>query len=78
MAIPRAITKELSNDELRAAVNRADRIIGWMADHIGHMAPPDGGISDLNDHWLFMQCHGTPAPAPKHRGGRPLNQRPAR
>lgn len=37
------------------ALARADRIIGWMAKHIGKMCPPDGGISDLNEHWLFME-----------------------
>ena len=63
--------------ELEAAVKRADRNIGWMASHIGRMAPPDGGLAELNDHWLFIERNGWTAKAPwKRRGeGRPLDQR---
>lgn len=37
------------------ALDRAARIINWMAPAIGQLAPPDGGIKDLNEHWLHME-----------------------
>lgn len=60
------ISKALSDDgpfdavkarvqELEAALQRADGIINWMANYIGKMVPPDDGIYNLNQHWLYMQ-----------------------
>lgn len=78
MAKARGISKDgaraLTKNQLRCALNRADRIVGWMADYIGRMAPPSNGLVDLNDHWLFMERHGHPSEAPASRGGRPLDQ----
>jgi hypothetical protein len=58
MAQAHKIEKNMSANELRAALNRADGIIGWMADYIGRMAAPSNGIADLNEHWLFMERNG--------------------
>lgn len=41
-----------------AALIRADAIIEWMASYIGRMAPPANGISELNDHFLYMERRG--------------------
>lgn len=66
----------------RAALIRAARIIDWMASYIGRMAPPEGGIADLNEHWLYMERTGRPPSGKDWRGPRaanderPLDQKP--
>jgi hypothetical protein len=68
---------------LVTALERADRIIGWMASYLGRMAPPSNGIVDLNEHWLDMPklVKGWKAPSdwrgPRGEDERPLDQRPA-
>ena len=69
--------------KLRAALERADRIIGWMASYLGRMAPPSNGIAELNDHWLEMPKlrksgkDGGDWRGPRGDDERPLDQRPA-
>lgn len=61
-------------DRLRRQLARANRIIGWMMPHIARMAPPDGGLADLNEH-----CCDNKVPDPSRKGDdRPIDQRPAR
>lgn len=55
---------------LRRQLDRANRIIGWMMPYIGAMAPPDGGLGDLNDH-----CMENKVPSPKReKCDRPIKQ----
>lgn len=67
---------------LVAALERADRIIGWMASYLGRMAPPSNGIAELNEHWLAMPklLKGWNPVAdwrgPRAEDERPLDQRP--
>lgn len=63
--------------DLLTALLRANDIINWMASYLGRMAPPSNGISDLNDHWLYMQKIGRalPSEGTDARHGRPLDQR---
>jgi hypothetical protein len=67
---------------LQAALERADRIISWMASYLGRMAPPSNGIADLNEHWLEMpklvKDYKVPADwrGPRGEDERPLDQRP--
>lgn len=49
-------------DELRDALDRADRIINWMAPYIGKMCTPPDGIFDLNEHWMLMERLNKPLP----------------
>lgn len=46
----------MTNEDLVAALVRADRLITWMAGYIGKMAPGDypNCYIDLNEHWVFM------------------------
>lgn len=46
----------MTSPELREALERADRLIDWMAGYIGKMAPGKYGscYSDLNEHGCFM------------------------
>lgn len=59
----------------RAALIRAGRIIDWMASYIGRMAPSDGGIVDLNEHWLYMQRIGVQPTGKNWRGPRSKDDR---
>lgn len=55
---------------LQAQLDRANRIIGWMMPYIGNMAPPDGGLGDLNDHFMENKV-----PEPKReKCDRPIKQ----
>lgn len=47
---------KIEKTEMRAALDRADRLINWMASYIGQMAPGkyQDCFSDLNEHGLFM------------------------
>ena len=57
-------------ERLRAQLIRANTIIGWMMPHIGVMAPPDGGLGDLNDH-----CIENKVPSPRReKCDRPIKQ----
>lgn len=59
----------------REALERADRIIEWMASYLGRMAPPSNGIHDLNEHWLYMEKLGKLARIDTSaKEGRPLDQ----
>jgi len=59
----------------REALERADRIIGWMASYLGRMAPPSNGLFELNEHWLFMESlRRKPAIDTSAKEGRPLDQ----
>lgn len=62
-----------SSADLEAALLRADRIIGWMAGHVGRMCPPPDGLAKLNEHWLFMQARGVVSNGEPH--GATLDQR---
>lgn len=58
---------------LKAQLERANRIIGWMMPYIGNMCPPENGLSDLNIHC----CENVvPEPACETKG-RPINQQPS-
>lgn len=59
---------------LRDALERANRIVCWMAPHIGRMCPPPDGISELNEHWILMQQMGIPTKFGPD--GRPIDQKP--
>lgn len=50
----------MSNTIPREDMERASRLISWMAGYIGHMAPLHYAkcYSDLNDHFLAMQNLG--------------------
>lgn len=48
LASHRVLTSEL--ETLRPALDRAARIINWMAPYIGKMATPDGAFAELNEH----------------------------
>ena len=61
-------------DEMRDALSRANRLINWMAEYLGGMAPPPDGIIDLNEHWLLMERMGMADP-PRAPTERPINQR---
>ena len=68
---------------LVAALERADRVISWMASYLGRMAPPSNGIADLNEHWLDMpklieDYKRKPSDwrGPRAENERPLDQRP--
>jgi hypothetical protein len=62
---------------LTSALERADRIIGWMASYLGRMAPPSNGIADLNEHWLEMpKLLKTPYKATDWRGPKGEDERP--
>jgi hypothetical protein len=39
----------------REALERADRIIDWMAKYIGKMCTPENGIAEWNEHCLYME-----------------------
>lgn len=49
-----------SAEDLRVALNRAEKLIDWMAGYIGNMAPGSYSdcYSDLNEHFLFMAQYG--------------------
>lgn len=59
-----------------AALMRAARIIDWTASYIGRMAPPEGGIADLNEHWLYMETIGVPPGGETWRGPKGPDERP--
>lgn len=46
----------MENDDLVAALHRADKLIEWMSKYIGQMAPGKYGdcYTDLNEHARFM------------------------
>lgn len=50
---------------MRAELLRAAKIIQWMAPSIGRMCPPNGGIAELNEHWLYMEALASLGPDPK-------------
>jgi hypothetical protein len=60
----------------REALERAARLIAWMAGYIGKMAPMSYGncYSDLNEHFLYCERNGVPSEdpsnAPKPKRGR--------
>jgi hypothetical protein len=72
--------KKPTQFEMDRALRRASKIIDWMMPYIGNMAPPDGGLSELNDHYLFVKRNGyLPKQTKKYvsdQKGRPINQRP--
>lgn len=75
-----AMIDEIKRSNDSDALVRANRIIGWMANYLGRMAPPNGGIMDLNEHWLYMERTGRhlPSDGTDARHGRPLDQRAQR
>lgn len=54
----------LKDEDLIAALNRANRLVDFMAGYIGKMAPGNyhALYSDLNEHFLFMGQHGERTP----------------
>lgn len=44
--------------QMREALDRADRLVQWMSNYIGKMAPGayHNCIVDLNEHGLFMEA----------------------
>lgn len=46
----------MDSAELKEALVRADKLIEWMSNYIGSMAPGDyfDCFSDLNKHYIFM------------------------
>lgn len=61
----------ISTPELRAQLDRANRIIGWMMPYIGSMCPPENGLGELNLH-----CMDNKVPDPKWKEvrGKSINQ----
>lgn len=58
------------HENLKAQLERANRIIGWMMPYIGSMCPPDNGLYELNIH-----CCENKVPEPGDEAkGRPINQ----
>lgn len=57
-------------ERLRAQLDRANKIIGWMMPYIGNMAPPDGALGDLNDHFMDNKV----AVAKREKCDRPIKQ----
>lgn len=57
MAAEEAETERLTSqrDALVKALERAERVIQWMAPYLGKMAAPSNGIADLNEHWLYIE-----------------------
>jgi hypothetical protein len=49
---------EIQKTQMRAVLDRADRLIQWMTGYIGQMAPGkyQDCFSDLNEHGLFMKA----------------------
>ena len=49
----------LENKDLKAQLQRANRIIGWMMPYVGKMCPPENGLFELNEH-----CFENKVPSP--------------
>lgn len=54
----------VTSGDLIRALNRANRLVDFMAGYIGKMAPGNyhALYSDLNEHFLFMGQHGERTP----------------
>lgn len=48
----------MKKTQMREALDRANKLIEWMSQDIGHMAPGDyhDCYADLNEHGLFMEA----------------------
>ncbi len=48
----------MEKTQMRQALDRADKLLQWMAPYIGNMAPGNyqESYSDLNEHFLFMEA----------------------
>ena len=46
----------MNEADLLTALRRADKLLGWMTQYIGQMAPGDYAdcYRDLNEHYIFM------------------------
>ncbi len=55
---------------LRAQLERANRLIGWLMPYIGSMCPPDNGLYELNQH--CFENH-VPTPGDETKGA-PIGQ----
>ena len=55
----------------REDMERANRLVCWMAGYIGNMAPGGYGdcFAELNDHFLAMQRIGIPTDDPSKSTG---------
>ena len=60
-----------AHEDLARNLARANTIIGWMMPYIGSMCPPDGGLGELNEH--FME-NRVPTPGDETKGA-PIKQR---
>lgn len=61
----------MSNTVPRKDLERANRLVCWMAGYIGKMAPLSYGAcySELNEHFLAMQKLGISTDDPSKRTG---------
>jgi hypothetical protein len=66
----RVVQLSEQNAQLIAALERADKLVDWMAGYIGQMAPGTyhDCFADLNQHGLFMQQLRFPAAATGGKG----------
>ncbi len=70
-----ALAAQAEIEQLRAQLERANRLVEWMMPYIGSMCPPPNGLFDLNEHCCDNKIGPNEADNTK---GRPINQRPER